>query len=171
VFGSYVIFSSSRLHRECIQDSLFRDPSDNRIIIRVRISHGLDKTKASIARIFAVLFITDLIDHEQDVDLRENPDQEQLLQETIALTHKIAGRSELLVLSKAVNVRAQELVQALYKICTFPVAEYVERVNPGARLCSCFSVVRVGCVFEGNVGKEVGNAELLEARHVERLLC
>lgn len=63
-------------------------------------------------------------------------------------------------------MRTQELVEALYKVGVLSVAEYVERINPGTRLGSRFSVVRVAGILERNVDEEVGDAELFEARHV-----
>jgi len=63
-------------------------------------------------------------------------------------------------------MRAQKLIETLYKIHTFSVLENMEGINPSARLCCCCSVVRVGGVFERNIGMKIRNTKLLEVRHV-----
>jgi len=65
-------------------------------------------------------------------------------------------------------MRAQKLIKALYKIHTFTVLENMEGIDPSARLCCCCSVVRIGGVFERNIGMKIRNTKLLEVRHVVR---
>lgn len=144
---------------------LSRDFGDYRIVVPVRISHCLDETEASVSGVFAALLITDFINNEQHINLFEMPWLEISQRGVKVQTYKVAGRPELFIASIAVYVRAQKLIQALDKVCAFPVGEDVEGVDPSTRLRSCLSVVGVQTVLERTVGEEVWKDKLLKMRH------